>query len=69
MKKCVLCIKAESEWVKERDKMHKDTGEAWEKYENSDTMVSELNIKIKQILGTENGTWYIEYKETVLQST
>lgn len=54
--------KAESEWVKERDKMHKDTGEAWEKYENSDTMVSELNIKIKQILGTENGTWYIEYK-------
>lgn len=34
--------KAESEWVKERDKMHKDTGEAWEKYENSDTMVSEL---------------------------
>ena len=25
-------------------------------------MVSELNIKIKQILGTENGTWYIEYK-------
>lgn len=25
--------KAESEWVKERDKMHKDTGEAWEKYE------------------------------------
>lgn len=55
--------KAESEWVKERDKMHKDTGEAWEKYENSDTMVSELNIKIKQILGTENGTWYTNIRD------
>ena len=53
---------AESAWVKERDKMHKDAGEAWEKYENSDTMLSELNIKIKKILGVENGTWYIEYK-------
>ena len=54
---------AESAWVKERDKMHKDAGEAWEKYENSDTMLSELNIKIKQILGVEMGLGILNIKD------
>lgn len=54
--------KAETKWVEERDKMLKKSDEEWQKYERSDVMLAELNNEIRQILGIENGNWYIAYK-------
>lgn len=60
--------KAETEWVKGRDNMLTKTSEEWKKHESSGTMFSELNDKIRQILGTEDGNWYIAYKRLTFRT-
>lgn len=60
--------KAETEWVKGRDNMLAESSKEWKKHESSDTMLSELNDKIRQILGTEDGNWYIAYKRLTFRT-
>ncbi|MEY8685751.1 hypothetical protein AB9N12_06275 [Bacteroides sp. AN502(2024)] len=55
--------KIESEWEKKRDQMLIGTDEEYKKVENTVNMLKNLNMQILQVLGIENGNWYITYKE------
>ena len=60
--------KLESEWEKRRDSMLTESGDEAKKLEDSEKMLSNLNAQIRQILGEENGNWYIAYKEMAFKA-
>lgn len=55
----------EKVWLNKRERMSKESTDESKKYENNEALLTELNKNIKQILGEENGSWYIAYKRTV----
>ena len=55
----------EKVWLNKRERMSKESTDESKKYENNEVLLTELNKNIKQILGEENGSWYIAYKRTV----
>lgn len=58
--------KAESSWEEKRNNMRKSSIGEDEKFKKEDAMLDELNKQICQILGNENGNWYIIYKRMEL---
>lgn len=54
--------KAESEWEKEREQMWAGAGEELKKHQVTEDMLTNLNKRIREILGIEDGNWYIFYK-------
>lgn len=56
---------AEKIWLNKRKQVSKESTEESKKHENNEALLTELNNNIKQILGEENGNWYISYKRTI----
>ena len=60
--------KTESEWKKKRDHILEGNDEEYIKIEKTQNILTTLNSQIRQIIGTEIGNWYINYKDMTFRT-
>lgn len=58
-----ILYKTEKEWVNKRRQLWNGSNEEWTKHEKSESMLAEQEDELRQILGLDNGNWYINYKK------